>query len=180
MTTEVDDRLIAKLQELADRSDDLHDQLIDPAVASDPARSIAITKELGRLRRLVDPFKEFRKVRDDLEEARAIVSDRSHDAELRDLAGAEVEELQTRHDEILETLKEAIITGDEAAIGSVILEIRAGTGGDEAALFARDLYDMYSRFCDRKGFKVEVLDQNGSDLGGLKEVILNTTRLVTR
>ena len=84
MTTEVDDRLIAKLQELADRSDDLHEQLIDPAVASDPGRSIAITKELGRLRRLVDPFKEFRKVRDDLEEAQAIVADRSHDAELRD------------------------------------------------------------------------------------------------
>ena len=173
MTTQVDDRLVAKLNELAERSDTLNVQLADPEVASEPSRSIAITKELGRLRRLVDPFKVFRKVRTELEEARAIVADRSHEAELRELAEAEIDTLQTRHDEMLEALKEAIVTDDDAAIDSVILEIRAGTGGDEAALFARDLYDMYKRFCDKKGFKVEVLDQNGSDLGGFKEVILN-------
>ena len=176
MTTRVDDRddrLVAKLGELAERSDTLNAQLADPGVASDPNRSIAITKELGRLRRLVDPFKAFRKVRTELEEARAIVADRSHEAELRELAELEINTLQTRHDEMLEALKEAIVTDDDAAIDSVILEIRAGTGGDEAALFARDLYDMYMRFCDKKGFKVEVLDQNGSDLGGFKEVILN-------
>jgi len=173
MVQDVDDRLIAKLQELRARHDQLNEQLVDPTVATNPTKSIAITKELGRLRRLVDPFKEFSKVRSELADARAIVADRSQDAELREMAEAEIEPLQAKHDEMLESLKFAMVSDDDAAINSVILEIRAGTGGDEAALFARDLYEMYLRFCDKRGLKVEVLDQSGSDMGGLKEVILN-------
>jgi peptide chain release factor 1 len=173
MAQDVDDRLIAKLQELSARYDELNQQLVDPQIATDPTRSIAITKELGRLRRLVDPFREFAKVRDELLDTRTIVADRTQDAELRELAESEVDSLQTRHDDILESLKFAMVSDDDAAISSVILEIRAGTGGDEAGLFARDLYEMYLRYCEKKGFKVEVLDQNGSDIGGLKEVILN-------
>jgi peptide chain release factor 1 len=173
MTNEVDDRLIARLQELADRADTLNGQLSDPEVASDPTRSITITKELARLKQLVEPFKAFRKVRGQLEDARILLADRSQEAELRELAELEAGELQTRHDEILESLKGAIVTDEDAAIDSIILEIRAGTGGEEAALFARDLYEMYLRFCERRGFKVDVLEQNGSELGGLKEVFLS-------
>lgn len=173
MAHDVDERLIGKFQELADRSDELTRQIFDPAVASEPSKSLTITKELGRLRRLVDPFNEFRKVRRELEETRAIVNDRSQERELRELAEAEIGDLQLRYDDMLESLKSAIVIDDDAAIGSVILEIRAGTGGQEAALFARDLYEMYLRFCEKRGLRVEVLDQNGSDLGGLKEVILN-------
>jgi len=173
MSQEVDERLIAKLEELADRSDQLHRQLCDQAVACDPARSLEITRELGRLRRLVDPFKQLRKVRQGLEEARAIVFDRSQEPEMRDLAQTEMESLSTRYDEMLESLKGAIVNDEDAAIDEVIVEIRAGTGGDEAGLFARDLLEMYRRFCDRQGFTVEVLDLNSSDLGGLKEVVLS-------
>jgi len=173
MVQNVDDRLIAKLQELRARHDELNEQLIDPAIATDPTKSIAITKELGRLRRLVGPFKEFSKVRTELADTRAIVADRSQDAELREMAEAEIEPLQTKHDEMLESLKFAIVSDDDAAINSVILEIRAGTGGDEAALFARDLYGMYLKYCEKRGLKIEVLDQSGSDMGGLKEVVLN-------
>jgi len=122
---------------------------------------------------LVDPFGEFRRVRDSLDEAKEIVADRAQDADMRELAAAEIDTLQESHDRILDGLKEAIVTDEDAVIDSVIMEIRAGAGGDEAALFARDLFEMYSRFCDRKGFKVEVLDQSGSDLGGFKEVTLN-------
>jgi peptide chain release factor 1 len=173
MGQEVDDRLIAKLQELDERVEQLHNKLLDPAVASDPSKSIVITKELGRLRRLVDPFRAFRKVRTELDDARAIVADKSHESELRELAEAEIHTLRATHDEMLESLKAAIVTDDDAAIDSVILEIRAGTGGNEAALFARDLYEMYLRYCEKRGFKVEVLDQSGSEMGGLKEIILN-------
>ena len=173
MVQNVDDRLIAKLEELSVRHDELNEQLVDPAVATNPARSIAITKELGRLRRLVDPFKELRKVRTGLADARAILADRTQDPELRELAESEVETLQVKHEEMLDSLKFMIVSDDAAAIHSVILEIRAGTGGDEAALFARDLYEMYLRFCEKKGLKVEVLDQSGSDMGGFKEIILN-------
>lgn len=173
MANEVDEKLIAKLQELADRSGELTEQLLDPAIATAPSKSLVITKELGRLRSLVEPFREFRRVRTELQDARAIVNDRSQDPELRELAEAEIDDLQPRHDDMLESLKAAIVTGDDAAISSIILEIRAGTGGQEAALFARDLYMMYLRFCDKKGLKVEVLDQNGSDHGGFKETIMN-------
>ena len=169
MAQEVDERLIAKLQEINDRHDALNDELVDSAVAGNPARSIAITKELGRLRRLIDPFKELRKVRGGLEDARAIAADRSQDPDLRQLAETEIETLQPTHD----AMKSLIVTDEDAAISSVILEIRAGTGGAEAALFARDLYEMYVRFCEKRKFAVEVLDQSGSEMGGFKDVVLN-------
>ena len=173
MAQQVDDRLIAKLTELDQRFTELNAELIDPAVATDPTKSIAITKELGRLRRLVDPFRDLRKTRTELDDARQIVADSSQDPELRTLAEAEVGTLQAQTDALLESLKALIVTNEDVVIGSVILEIRAGTGGDEAALFARDLYEMYSRFCEKRGFKVEVLDQSGSDRGGFKEVVLS-------
>ena len=173
MAEEVDRRLLAKLEEIAGRRQELTDQLNEPAVAGDPARSIAIAKEIGRLKRLAVPYLEFHKVRHEVEEHRAIIHDASQDPELRHLAAEEIDELQRRHDAMLDRLKELVVTDEDAAISSVILEIRAGTGGMEAALFARDLYQMYLRYCERRGFKVEVLDQSGSDLGGLKEIVLN-------
>ena len=173
MLSEVDKKLIAKLQELSEHSDELMQQLMDPAVASNPTRSMGINREMGRLRRLVEPYRSFCTVQSELDDAHALMNDRSQEADLRELAQAEAEDLQQRHDELLETLKAAIVTDDDAAIHSIILEIRAGTGGDEAALFARDLYEMYIRFCERRGLKVEVLDQSGSDLGGFKEIVMN-------
>jgi peptide chain release factor 1 len=173
MANEVDNRLIAKLDEVARHRAELSEQLTDPAVAGDHHKSVALSKEMGRLRRLADPYLQFRKVRDQLEEHQAIIRDSTQDPELRALAEAELDELQQRHDALLEGLKELLVTDDDAAIGSVIMEIRAGTGGAEAALFARDLYEMYLRYCEGKGYKVEVLDQSGSELGGLKEIVLN-------
>jgi len=170
---EVDDRLIAKLQDLSDRFDALHEELGDPVVASNPAKTIVITKELGRMRRLVDPYRKFRKVRSELEQTKAIIDDRSQDRDLRDLAESELDALQKKHDAMLEELKSAMVSDDDAAVTSIILEIRAGTGGDEAALFVRDLYEMYLRFCEKKRLSIEVLDQSGSELGGLKDVTLN-------
>ncbi len=173
MVDNVDARLLAKLEEIAQKCDELTREMADPAVARDAVRSVALAKEVGRLGRLSDPYKNFRKVRDQLDEARAIMGDPSQDSDLRELAESEIDELQASHDRLLDGLKELLVTDADAAITSVIVEIRAGTGGDEAALFARDLYEMYLRYCERKGFKVEVIDQSGADLGGLKEIILN-------
>ena len=172
MNSEVDTRLIARLQELADHRAALNEELMKPEVACDPTRSTAINREMGKLRRLVEPFLAFCKVRDQIAGAESIQADTTQDAELRELAQAEIEELTPQRDEIFESLKEAIVTDEDAAIESVILEIRAGTGGDEAALFVRDLYEMYLRFAERRKLKVEVLDQSGSDLGGLKDVTM--------
>jgi len=173
MAQEVDDRLIAKLQELADHYDDLNRQLLNPEVAADPGRSVAIHKEIGQLRRLMDPFRVFRKVRDHLQDASTIFTDKSQDPGMRELAEGEIQELAVKHDDLLESLKSLIVTDEDAAISSVIFEIRAGTGGEEAALFALHLYDMYTRFCAKAGLTVEVLDQSASDMGGFKEVIMN-------
>jgi len=173
MLSEVDQKLIAKLEELSDRFDELNRKLAEPDVASDPQKSIQLTKELGRLRRLVDPYRAFRDVHSELEHAREIIADKSQDADMRELAEAEIPELEPKHEEMLEALKARMVTDDDASITSVILEIRAGTGGDEAALFARDLYQMYVRFAEKKGYTVEVLDQSGSDIGGFKELVMN-------
>ena len=173
MAHEVDERLISKLDELAARTDELNKQLLDPTVATNPTQSVAITKELGRLKRLVTPFRAYRKVRSELDDARGMVADRSQDPEMRELAGAEVGTLQDKHDDLLERLKTLIVSSDDAAIESIIMEIRAGTGGDEATLFARNLFEMYSRFCEHRKLKIEVLDQSGTDVGGIKEIVLS-------
>jgi len=173
MSSEVDEKLLGKLEELCDRYDGLNAQLADPGVSSDHVKALALTRELCRLRGLVEPYKSLRRVKAELVESLTISSDRSQDKELREMAEAEVHVLQSKHDEMLESLKGAIVSDDDAAVTSVIMEIRAGTGGDEAALFVRDLFEMYSHYCERKALKIEVLDQSGSDLGGLKEIVMS-------
>ena len=99
MVQDVQDRLIARLAELSRRYDELNEQLADPAVAANPGRSVGMTKEVGRLRRIVDPFRSYCKVRKELEDARHLAADRSQEADLRELAAAELDTLQARHDE---------------------------------------------------------------------------------
>jgi peptide chain release factor 1 len=173
MNQTVDERLLQKLQELADRHAEINAKMIDPAIASDPTQSVGLAKEAGQLRRLVEPFLEYRKLRDQRDEAQGIIDDPSQDSEMRDLALEEISELEEKCESRLDLLKERLVTSDDANISSIIMEIRAGTGGDEAALFARDLYAMYLRYCERHRFKFEVIDQSGSDMGGLKEIVLN-------
>jgi len=173
MSSRVNERLIAKLQGLSDRADELNQQLLDPSVAGDSAKRQPIDKEIGRLRRLVEPFRQYQSLLAQIEESRIIADDVEQDAEMRALAQSEMESLAPQSQEVFEQLKAAVVTDDDAAINSIILEIRAGTGGDEAALFVRDLYEMYRRFAESRGLKAEVLDTSGAERGGMKEVILN-------
>ena len=166
MTNDVDSRLRDKLQVVAEQYDQITQQLGDPEVAGDPHLSIKLAKEMGRLRDYCRMFEQ-------LEEAQSIVADSGQDGELRKLAREEIPELQKDCDRRWEALKESLVTADDVGITSIILEIRAGTGGEEAALFARDLYEMYLRYSQSRGFSVEVLDQSFAEAGGLKEVILN-------
>src|SRR5262245_31228393 len=133
--TTINDKLFGKLDEIADHYNQLEAQLGDPEVAVNPTKSISITKEMGRLRRLVDPYRKFCKVRDELDQTKTLIHDRGQDDDIRALAESELDSLQQTHDTMLESLKAAIVSDDDAAIESVILEIRAGVGGDEAALF---------------------------------------------
>jgi peptide chain release factor 1 len=170
---EVYEGLLRRLDELSHRWDEVTRAMSDPVNATNATRLVALSKERGKLSRLVEPYRAYRKVLEQIAESREMARDSAQDAELRELAAEELVTLETRREELLERLKEAFVSGDDAAVASVILEIRAGTGGQEAALFARDLYGMYTRFCERQGLKVEVLETSPSELGGFKEVVLS-------
>ncbi|MFP4053159.1 MAG: peptide chain release factor 1 [Phycisphaerae bacterium] len=165
--------LLDKLNELDRLFEETTEQMNDPAVATDPNRIIALSKERSRLERIVVPYREYRKLAGDRDEAMSILEDPDGDADLKELAAAEYEELKEQAENAIEHVKGLLVMSDEAAIGSVVLEIRAGTGGEEAALFAGDLLDMYRRYAEQKGWKFEILSGSPTELGGFKEVVAN-------
>ncbi len=169
--TQPNDTLIARLDELDRRMDDLVARMNDPQVASDPQQIVAISRERSRLGRIVEPYRVYRKLRSDLDEARAILADSASDAELKELAGAEVEDLRGRVEKAMENVVGLLVMSDEDEIDSVVLEIRAGTGGEEAALFVGDLLTMYRHYAERRGWKMEILSTSPTDMGGFREVI---------
>ncbi len=166
---------MSRLEEMARHSAQLAAEMNRPEVASNGALMVKLAQEHGQLEKLLKSFRAYRGVTDLLNESAGILADHGSDAELRELAQAELPELQARREALLTGLQERLVTGDEPSINSVILEIRAGTGGQEAALFAAELLEMYKAYAARKGFKVGVLSISPSDLGGVKEAILNIT-----
>ncbi len=173
MVETIYDGLLKRLSECRSRLNEVTEEMNNPAVATDPVRIVALSKEHGKLRRIVEPFEAYERVSRELAENRQLAQDSSQDAELREMARAEIPALQRRSEELIEQLKETFVTADDAAIDAIIMEIRAGTGGEEAALFARDLYQMYQRYCDQHRLKVEVLDMSEAEMGGFREVILS-------
>jgi peptide chain release factor 1 len=165
--------LLRKLEELSARAKELTEAMNDPAVASNPTRVAEVGKELSRLRRIVGPYETYVRFSREADESRTILEDPQADPDLKELAETELTSLARRAAETWETIRDALATGDEAGVRSIIMEIRAGTGGEEAALFARDLYEMYVRFAERRGFRVEVMDSSPTDLGGFREIVLN-------
>jgi peptide chain release factor 1 len=165
--------LIAKLNDIARRYDDILADMNRPEIASNAVRIVELSKEEGRLRRIVTPYRAWQQIQRQIDETNSILSDPQTDAELKELAQQEIPELETKASGTMEELTGMMVMGDEANIDSIIMEIRAGTGGEEAALFARDLYEMYLRYAQAKGFKHEVLDASPTDMGGFREVIIN-------
>ncbi|MCH8912711.1 MAG: peptide chain release factor 1 [Planctomycetes bacterium] len=168
-----DNSLETKLKELSQQQDDVLSQMNDGAVASNPTKMIELNKKLSRLRRVVDPYRQYTAKADELADTEEIMRDKTQDPELRALAESELGDLKECCEALAQQVKAALVTGDEAAIKSIIMEIRAGTGGNEAALFAGDLYTMYLRYCEQHRFKVEVLSSSAGEVGGFKEIILN-------
>ena len=164
---------LAKLDEIAVRHEAITTEMSDPKTVANRARLVLLSKEHANLKRLADPYREYRKLQDQITEAESILADPAADAEFRGLAETELPDLRTRAGQIMEHLIDDLIVGDDANVDSIIMEVRAGTGGDEAALFARDLCDMYTRYATAHGFKVEVLDMSPNEYGGYREAILN-------
>jgi peptide chain release factor 1 len=163
--------LIQRLEEADARYQSLQTQLHDPAVQSHGPRLVALSKESGRLEPLVGRYREYRKVLADVEELRIWAA--GPDAGLAAVATTELPQTQAKADQMLEGLKGELLAAQEPPVSSFFLEIRAGTGGEEAALFGRDLFEMYQRYCQSKNWKFEVSDLSTSERGGFKEVIIN-------
>ncbi|NLX04269.1 MAG: peptide chain release factor 1 [Phycisphaerae bacterium] len=172
-TLTVEERLLNKLGEIAQRFDQIEGQMNDPETAKSAMRLVELAKERGRLEHLVTPFRQYQKVDRQINEARVIAADGGQDAELREMAREEIDQLSPQRDQIMDQIKSALVTSEDMAYDSVIMEIRAGTGGAEAALFAGNLLEMYLRYAEKLNFKTEVLDASESEMGGFREVILN-------
>jgi peptide chain release factor 1 len=163
--------LIAILDDLDARYDQIERQVSDPAIARETAKIVALSKERGKLRLLVSKYRDFKKLLTGIEEGQQILDDKSAEPDLRTMAQEEVEQLTAKRDSLLEDLQNTLVMADEMHVDSVIMEIRAGTGGEEAALFARDLYEMYARYAAKRRWRVEQLDFSPSDMGGFREAI---------
>jgi peptide chain release factor 1 len=156
-------------QKLA-RFEELDRMMMDQEVLSKPQKLAAVARERGSLVRLAGKYKEFKAVNDQI--AEALQMSEGGDAELKELAQAELPELRTKREALYDELLDMTVGGEDANRARCIMEIRAGTGGEEAALFARDLYDMYKHYADKRGWKVEILEANPTELGGFKEIVL--------
>ncbi len=160
----------AKLEESLSRFEELERSLLDPSVQTDAQRFSAVAREHGSLAKLAVKYRRFKQLNAQITEAAAMID--GDDPELAELAQAELPQLKAEREILWDELLELTVGGEDAARTRCILEIRAGTGGEEAALFARDLYEMYRRYAENRGWKVEVLNLSPSDLGGFKEVSL--------
>ena len=152
------------------RFEELEKQLVDPDVLSDSARVAAIAREHGSLAKLARKYRRFKELNDEIAEVQQMINGR--DAEMREMAEAELPTLRHEREALWDELLEMTIGGEDAQRSRVVMEIRAGTGGDEAALFARDLYEMYKHYAETKGWKLELLEMNPTELGGFKEIVL--------
>ncbi len=162
--------LTDRLAAIEARYEELTAQMGEPDVATDHARVQALARERSQLEEVVGLHREFQQIETALGEAQSIVSD-GGDAELVELANEEIETLEKRQNELEDQLKRALLPKDPRDDRDVIVEIRAGTGGDEAGLFAADLYRMYSRYADDRNWKTGIVSANETGIGGFKEII---------
>lgn len=160
-----------KLQEVKERFEQINEQLSDPAIMSDQVKLIKLSKERSNLLDIVSAYDEYVDVVKNIEGNQEVI-DGTEDKELTELAELELEELKARRDELEEKIKLLLIPKDPQDDQDVILEIRAGTGGEEAGLFAGDLLRMYTRFAELKGWSIELMDLNEATMGGIKEAVI--------
>ena len=152
------------------RFEELEGLMVDSAVLADSAKMQQVAREHGTIAKLAMKYRRYNQLKKEIEEAGEML--RSPDVELRELAELEIPTLKEEREVLWNELLDMTIGGEDANRASLVLEIRAGTGGDEAALFARDLYEMYKHYCEDKMWKVEILSLNPTELGGFKEIVL--------
>ncbi|MBO8172030.1 MAG: peptide chain release factor 1 [Bacillaceae bacterium] len=162
--------MLDRLEAVEERYEELSKLLCDPEIVNDPGKLRQYSKEQSDLEETVTKYREYKEVVRQLEDSRSMLEEKLDD-EMRDMVKMEIEELSGRKEELESELKVLLLPKDPNDDKNVIVEIRAAAGGDEAALFAADLYRMYTRFAERQGYKTEIIEAHYTDIGGFKEVI---------
>ncbi|PFB83963.1 peptide chain release factor 1 [Bacillus anthracis] len=162
--------VLDRLQAVENRYEKLNELLSDPEVISDTNKLREYSKEQSDIQETVEVYREYKDVREQLKDAKAMLEDKL-DAEMREMVKEEVSELESQDKELSERLKILLVPKDPNDDKNVIVEVRGAAGGDEAALFAGDLYRMYSRYAEVQGWKTEIIEASYTELGGYKEII---------
>ena len=163
--------MITKLDALEKKYDDISKKISDPEIINQQELWQKLVKELSELDEVVKKYREYKRVIENIEEAKMILEDRNADEELKDLAKEDLKINNNQRDKILEQIKILLLPKDPNDKKNVIVEIRGGAGGDEANLFAGDLFRMYSHYAESKKWRTEILNFNESDIGGFKEIV---------
>ena len=164
--------MFKKLDFILEKYEELSMTVSDPEVIANQSVWQAKIKELGEMEPIVTKYKEYKKVQDDLASTEEMLNELGSDDEMREMAKEELAELKEKSEQLTEELKIALLPKDPNDDKNVILEVRAGTGGEEAALFGADLLRMYTRYAERRGWKTEIMDMNDTGIGGVKEAVV--------
>ena len=164
--------MFKRLDFILTKYEELSMMVADPEVISDQNRWRKLMKEMGDMEPVVTKYKEYKKTQEDLEGAKELLSESGLDDEMRDIAKMELSDCEERIEVLTKELKIALLPKDPNDEKNVYLELRAGTGGEEAALFAADLLRMYTRYAERHHFKVEMTDSNETGIGGYKQAVI--------
>ena len=164
--------IIDKLEDIKTKWEALGEQLNDPEIIGDMKRFVKVNKDYKELEPIVAAFKEYKNLLSNIEEAREILKNENDD-EMREMAQEELSASEDRLGNIEEEIRLMLIPKDPTDDKNAVMEIRAGSGGDEASIFAGDLYRMYIRYCETKGWKIEIVEMNEGTAGGFKEIVFN-------
>jgi len=166
--------MIDKLEAIKKRFDEVAEAILDPNIMSDMKRYTSLNKEYKELNKIVEVYKEYKNILDNIDSSKKVLS-AEKDPDFREMAKEELETLALKKDAIEVLIKEMLIPKDPNDSKNIILEIRGGTGGDEASIFAGDIFRMYQRYCDRMGWKMELIDFTEGTSGGYKEIICSVS-----
>ena len=162
--------ILEKYEAIQHRFDEVGQQITDPSVIADMKRYIKLNQEYKRLESLVQAFKEYKSLVDNIESGKEMLAEES-DPEIREMAKEEIEASETQLPEKEKEIKLLLVPADPEDAKNAVLEIRAGTGGDEASIFAGDLFRMYTKYCEKKGWRMEISNVNEGTSGGYKEIV---------
>jgi len=164
--------MIDKLEEIKRRFEDVEAKLADPTVIADMKLFKKLNIEYKELGSVVEVINEYKKTLANIEEAKELLAVEK-DKDFLEMAKAELEENREKENRLVEEIRLMLIPKDPEDVKNCVMELRAGTGGDEASIFAGNLFEMYSRFCEKKGLKIEVVDSSPGTMGGFKEIVFN-------